>query len=111
MTLMSRENVCTTFSRTEYEQIEALVRCLEKADSTNQKNIRGKFRGIGLYWCEVALGLPYTVNSLHELVSNGVIKIIGGSIGASKQVEPPGENRDGYMMNAVVLNYQSKVSN
>lgn len=84
---MSRENARTTFTRTEYEQIEALVRCLEKADSTKQKSIRGKIRGIGLYWSEVASGQSYTVDNLRKLVSNGVIKIVGASIGTSKQSE------------------------
>lgn len=84
---MPRENSRMVFSKDEYAQIETLVRSLEKADKEKQKGIRGKIRKIGLYWSEVASGLPYTVENLRKLVSNGIIKVEGASIGIPKQSE------------------------
>ena len=76
---MSRENARTVFSKAEYDQIEALVKQLEKAPADKQKGIRGKIRRIGLYWSEVAGGAAYTVQNLQRLVSQGVIKVYGAT--------------------------------
>ena len=92
---MSRENARTVFSKAEFDQIEALVKQLERAPADKQKGIRGKIRRIGLYWSEVAGGAAYTVQNLQRLVSQGVIKVYGTtvqtpSIAQSKpQIEAP----------------------
>lgn len=80
---MSRDSR-TTFSKSEFAQIEALVRSLEKADADKQKGIRGKIRKIGLYWSEVASGMPYTVDNLRRLVSIGTIIVDGSPVSTSK---------------------------
>lgn len=76
---MGRENARTIFTEAEYEQIETLVCQLEKAPADKQKGIRGKIRRIGLYWSEVAGGVPYTANNLHRLVKSGVIRVSGAA--------------------------------
>lgn len=73
---MARENARTSFTKNEIAAIENLVRQLQNAPSDKQKGIRNKIRKIGLYWSEVADGMPYTVENLHKLVSCGVIKIV-----------------------------------
>ena len=75
ITTMSRDNARTIFTTAEFEQIEILVRQLEKAPADKQKGIRGKIRRIGLYWRELASGMSYTVQNLQRLVDDGVIKI------------------------------------
>ena len=72
---MSRDNARTIFTTAEFEQIEILVRQLEKAPAGKQKGIRSKIRRIGLYWSEVANGMSYTVQNLQHLVDYGVIKV------------------------------------
>lgn len=72
---MSRDNARTIFTTAEFEQIEILVRQLEKAPADKQKSIRGKIRRIGLYWSEVASGKSYTVQNLQRLVDKGAIKV------------------------------------
>ncbi|QYR10121.1 hypothetical protein [Prevotella sp. Rep29] len=72
---MSRDNARTIFTTAEFEQIEILVRQLEKAPADKQKSIRGKIRRIGLYWSEVASGKSYTVQNLQRLVDKAVIKV------------------------------------
>ena len=74
---MARENARTVFSKAEIDQIEALVKQLERTPVDKQKCIRGKIRRIGLYWSEVAGGAEYTVQNLRQLVSQGVIKVYG----------------------------------
>lgn len=80
---MSRENAHTTFTKAEFTAIENLVRQLQNAPSDKQKGIRSKIRRIGLYWSEVADGMPYTVENLHKLISYGVIKVDGSTSSAS----------------------------
>lgn len=72
---MSRDNARTIFTTAEFEQIEILVRQLEKAPADKQKSIRGKIRRIGLYWSEVASGKSYTVQNLQRLVDKGAINV------------------------------------
>lgn len=72
---MSRDNARTIFTTAEFEQIEILVRQLEKAPADKQKSIRGKIRRIGLYWSEVASGKSYTVQNLQRLVDKAAIKV------------------------------------
>lgn len=76
---MAREDARTVFSKAEIDQIEALVKQLERAPADKQKGIRGKIRRIGLYWSEVAGGAAYTVQNLRQLVSQGVIKVHGAA--------------------------------
>lgn len=52
-----------------------IISALEKADSSKQKGIRNKIRYIGLYWSEVASGVPYTVVNLKRLFENGTLKL------------------------------------
>ena len=79
---MRRDNARTIFTKAEFEQIEILVRQLEKAPADKQKGIRDKIRRIGLYWSEVAGGMSYTVQNLQHLVYSGVIKVIGSNLPA-----------------------------
>ena len=79
---MGRDNARTIFTKAEFEQIEILVRQLEKAPADKQKGIRDKIRRIGLYWSEVAGGMSYTVQNLQHLVYSGVIKVIGSNLPA-----------------------------
>ena len=79
---MGRDSARTIFTKAEFEQIEILVRQLEKAPADKQKGIRGKIRRIGLYWSEVAGGMSYTVQNLQRLVYSGVIKVIGSNLPA-----------------------------
>ena len=79
---MGRDNARTIFTKAEFEQIEILVRQLEKAPEDKQKGIRSKIRRIGLYWSEVAGGMSYTVQNLQRLVYSGVIKVIGSNLPA-----------------------------
>lgn len=72
---MGERDSKTTFTVDEMKRIITLVTELEKADSSKQKGIRGKIRKIGLYWSEVAPGMPYTVSNLKRLVENGTLRI------------------------------------
>lgn len=86
---MARENAHTSFTKNEIAAIENLVRQLQNAPADKQKGIRSKIRKIGLYWSEVADGMPYTVENLHRLVSCGVIKVMGSpSLPSLKQTAP-----------------------
>lgn len=73
---MKRNNAKTNFSRKEFDEIVELVSLLQKSSSDKQKGIREKIRR-GLYWSEVASGVPYTVEELYGLVRKGVITIEG----------------------------------
>ena len=72
---MAQRNSKTSFTGDEKRKIFSLVSALEKADSSKQKGIRNKIRNIGLYWSEVASGVPYTVANLKRLFENGVLKL------------------------------------
>lgn len=74
---MKRNNAKTNFSRKEFDEIVELVSLLQKSSSDKQKGIREKIRRRGLYWSEVASGVPYTVEELNGLVRKGVITIEG----------------------------------
>ncbi len=72
---MAQRNSKTSFTGDELRHIISLVSVLENADSSKQKGIRNKLRNIGLYWSEVASGVPYTVANLKSLFENGVLKL------------------------------------
>lgn len=89
---MSRDNARTIFTTAEFEQIEILVRQLEKAPADKQKSIRGKIRRIGLYWSEVASGKSYTVQNLQRLVDKAVIKVIDATKPGSQITKTKGRS-------------------
>lgn len=66
----------TQFTIEEYKTICELVYQKERADRKEQKSIRDKLRGIGLYWSEVGEG-KFTVENLNKLFNKGVLKIKG----------------------------------
>lgn len=72
---MSRENARTSFSTSEMDEIRGLIQELMSANSKRQKSIRAKLHSQGLYWDEVGNRMPYTLESLDILISNGIIKI------------------------------------
>jgi len=72
---MAQRNSKTSFTGDELRHIISMVSVLENADSSKQKGIRNKLRNIGLYWSEVASGVPYTVANLKSLFENGVLKL------------------------------------
>ncbi|MCM1139820.1 MAG: hypothetical protein NC453_14730 [Muribaculum sp.] len=72
---MAQRNSKTSFTGDELRQIISLVSALERADTSKQKGIRNKIRNIGLYWSEVAAGVPYTVANLKRLFENGTLKL------------------------------------
>lgn len=72
---MAERHSKTTFTGEELRRIIALVRELEAANSSKQKNIRAKIRTIGLYWSEVAPGLAYTVGNLQRLFEDGTLRL------------------------------------
>lgn len=83
---MAQRNSKTSFTGDELRQIVSLVSALEKADTSKQKGIRDKIRKIGLYWKEVASGVPYTVVNLKRLFENGTLKLKELSI---EQIQTP----------------------
>ena len=74
---MSREEARTVFTKDEIAAIEALVRQRYSVPSDKQKGICSKIRRIGMYWSEVAGRMSYTVENLHRLINDGVIKVVG----------------------------------
>lgn len=79
----------TIFSAEELRRILELVRELEMASSSKQKDIRAKIRRIGLYWSEVAPGVAYTVANLQKLFEVGTLRVEGINID-----ETPAEKTD-----------------
>ena len=77
---MKDRNSKTTFTDDELKRIIVLVRELESADRSKQKGIREKLRKIGLYWSEVAPGVAYTEANLHNLFTNGTLKLVDSEI-------------------------------
>lgn len=77
---MAQRNSKTIFSGDELRQIISLVRTLEMSEPTKQKGIRSKIRKIGLYWSEVAPGVPYTVANLQHQFEIGTLKIDESSL-------------------------------
>lgn len=83
---MAERNSRTTFSRDELKRILSLVKELEAADRTKQKDIRAKIRKIGLYWSEVTPPrTKYTVANLLRLFDDGTLKL---SDSENNDVEP-----------------------
>lgn len=82
---MAQRNSKTIFSGDELRQIISLVRTLEMSEPTKQKGIRSKIRKIGLYWSEVASGVPYTVANLQHLFEIGTLKIDESSLNNEPQ--------------------------
>lgn len=72
---MSRKNAKTSFSASELDEIRDLIQELMSENSDRQKSIRATLRKRGLYWSEVGDKMPYTLDSLDILISNGIIKI------------------------------------
>lgn len=68
------------FTTDEYKRLKELVAQLEKADRQASKSIRAKLRNIGLYWSEVADGVPYTVSNLQHLFTIGILKLSDGRV-------------------------------
>lgn len=72
---MKSNNAKTNFTRKEFDEIVELVSQLQKSSSDKQKGIRAKIRKRGLYWSQVASGVPYTIEELNGLIRKGVITI------------------------------------
>ena len=66
----------TQFTIEEYKTICELVYKKVRADRKEQKSIRDKLRGMGLYWSEVGEG-KFTVENLNKLFNKEVLKIKG----------------------------------
>lgn len=83
---MSRENARTSFSTSEMAEIRGLIQELMSANSSRQRSIRAKLRSQGLYWDEVGNRMPYTLESLGILISNGIIKITDSPADLNKEI-------------------------
>lgn len=72
---MTHDNLKIEYTKSEFDEIKELVRQKENASYSEQKGIRNKLRKRGLYWNDIAKGLPYTVENLEMLVEEGTLII------------------------------------
>lgn len=63
------------FTKEEFDTISRLVGGLPAATPNEAKKIRNRLRSIGLYWSEVAPGLPYNSDMLAAILAKGIITV------------------------------------